>query len=127
AQPPAHLPHLLIEEATPEESTSPSIPTAMAIAHAAVSGTETEAIDLMPANEHQNVQNAGQPQPSQVIEVPDLVANGLVMVETIPEKIKSGEAEAGAESTLPQRRRKRPAPVSMAVHEEPMVQIETHK
>ncbi|MDE2365638.1 MAG: hypothetical protein KGM95_01740, partial [Betaproteobacteria bacterium] len=125
--PPAHLPHLLIEETTPEESTSPSIPAAMVTAQAAVSGTEAEAIvDLMPASKHQDVQNVGQPQPSQVAEVPSLVADGLVMVETIPEKIKPGEAEAGAESTLPQRRRRRPAPTPMVAHEEPMVQIETH-
>jgi len=68
-----------------------------------------------------------QPQPSPVLELSELVTNGLIMVETIPEKIKQSEPEGDAEPILPQRRRKRPQPIPMATHDEPMVQIETHK
>jgi ribonuclease E len=66
-----------------------------------------------------------QPRPAQIIELPDLVGSGLVMVETIPEKIKSGEAQAGTE--VSPRRRKRPLPTHVPLQDEPMVQIETHK
>lgn len=70
---------------------------------------------------------ASQPQPSPVPELPELVTNGLIMVETIPEKIKQNELEGDVEPILSQRRRKRAHPIPMATHEEPMVQIETHK
>ncbi|MGH8685010.1 MAG: Rne/Rng family ribonuclease [Nitrosospira sp.] len=63
-----------------------------------------------------------------VIESPNLVASGLIMIETIPEKIKPIETDAAGESALPERRRKRHAPAPVAEqHNEPLVQIETHK
>ncbi len=46
-----------------------------------------------------------------VIEPLNLVASGLIMIETQPEKIKTAEAEAATESALPQRRRKRTPPL----------------
>ncbi len=119
-QPPADL---LVEETTAEELTSSPTSAATIAAQVEVSGTDKEAIDTMPASRRQDIQ---QPQPSHVIEVPDPVTNGLIMIETIPEKIKPGEIEASAESTLP-RRRKRPPVLPAVTHEEPMVQIETHK
>ncbi|MEP6879920.1 MAG: ribonuclease E/G, partial [Nitrosospira sp.] len=60
-------------------------------------------------------------------EPPDLVASGLVMIETIPEKIKPIEADVAGESALAERRRKRPPPAPVVEHDEPLVQIETHK
>jgi ribonuclease E len=66
-----------------------------------------------------------QPLPSQIIELPDLRASGLVMVETIPEKLKPGESDAGTEMT--RRRRKQHLPVQIPEQDEPLVQVETHK
>ncbi|SEK91056.1 Rne/Rng family ribonuclease [Nitrosovibrio tenuis] len=124
AQLPADLPaHLLSEEITSEKLISSPVPATTITAQVEVSGTDEESGDLLPASQHQDVQ---QPQPSAGIEVPDLAVTGLVMVETLPERIKPSDTEAGAESILPQRR-KRPAPVPVVEHDEPMVQIETHK
>jgi ribonuclease E len=91
--------------------------------HLAAPGQEREAGKTGETAETREAKEAE----SSVIEFPDLVANGLIMVETIPEKIKQGETGAEAESTLPQRRRKRPQPVPLSTRDEPMVQIETHK
>ncbi len=72
---------------------------------------------------------AEQPRQVQVIELPDLVASGLVMVETVPEKIKLSEAEpdTDTDTEIAQRRRKRPSPTQIPADDEPMVQVETHK
>jgi ribonuclease E len=74
---------------------------------------------------------AEQPRQVQVIELPDLVASGLVMVETVPEKIKLSEAEpdtdTDTDTEIAQRRRKRPSPTQIPAHDEPMVQVETQK
>jgi ribonuclease E len=94
--------------------------------HLAAPGKEREAGETTEIKEEREAKEAESPA-SSVIELPDLVANGLIMVETIPEKIKQGETGAEAESTLPQRRRKRPQTVPLSTHDEPMVQIETHK
>jgi ribonuclease E len=67
------------------------------------------------------------PQRSDVIEPLNLVASGLIMIETQPEKIKTAEAEAATESALPQRRRKRTPPPPVVNQDEPLVQVETHK
>ncbi len=124
-----------IKESVPEKSVFP-FPVAKAAAQVEFPESNKEVSDLTSpgeaweigekseTREHQEVQ---QPQPASVIESPDLVANGLVMVETIPEKIKQNETKAEAESTLPQGRRKRPPAMPVIAHEEPMVQIETHK
>jgi ribonuclease E len=73
-------------------------------------------------------QQAQLPQRSNVVEPLNLVASGLVMVETQPEKIKPAEADNGAgESSLPQRRRKRTPPSPVVNQDEPLVQVETHK
>jgi ribonuclease E len=63
----------------------------------------------------------------QITEPSDLVASGLVMIETIPEKIKPIEADVAGESATVERRRKRPPPAPAVEHDEPLVQIETHK
>ncbi|WP_025040576.1 Rne/Rng family ribonuclease [Nitrosospira briensis] len=67
------------------------------------------------------------PQRSPAIEPLNLVASGLIMIETQPEKIKTAETEAAVESALPQRRRKRTPPPPVVNQEEPLVQVETHK
>jgi ribonuclease E len=67
------------------------------------------------------------PQRSDVIEPLNLVASGLIMIETQPEKIKTAETEAAVESALPQRRRKRTPPPPVVNQDEPLVQVETHK
>ncbi|MDN5935998.1 MAG: Rne/Rng family ribonuclease [Nitrosospira sp.] len=72
-------------------------------------------------------QKPGQSQSSQEAGPPDLVANGLIMIETIPEKIKPIETDAAGEPKRPERRRKRPSPEPVVQQDEPLVQIETHK
>ncbi|WON73259.1 Rne/Rng family ribonuclease [Nitrosospira sp. Is2] len=67
------------------------------------------------------------PKPPPVIEPLDLVASGLVMVETIPEKIKPVEPGSAEEPLLPQRRRKRVPSAPAVEPDEPLVQVETHK
>ncbi|HET7061637.1 MAG TPA: Rne/Rng family ribonuclease [Nitrosospira sp.] len=66
-----------------------------------------------------------QPLPSPIIELPDLRASGLVMVETVPEKLKPAESDAGTE--VAPRRRKQHLPVQIPDQDEPLVQVETHK
>jgi ribonuclease E len=124
-----------IEETAPEKSVLP-FPVATATAQVEFPESNKEVSDLTSSGEAWETgekretrehQEAQQPQPASVIELPDLVANGLIMVETMPEKIKQNETQAEAESTLPQRRRKRPPAMPVITHEESMVQIETHK
>ena len=120
------------EETAPDTSVLP-FPTATATSHTEISDKDEEARDstshLASPGEKRETRETKEtePQPSSVIELPEPIANGLVMVETIPEKIKQSESKAEAESTLPQTRRKRPQPVPLASQDEPMVQIETHK
>jgi ribonuclease E len=67
------------------------------------------------------------PKPAPVIEPLDLVASGLIMVETIPGKIKPVEPDVAEEPLSQQRRRKRIPPVPAVQQDEPLVQVETHK
>jgi ribonuclease E len=122
------------EETAPDTPVLP-FPAATATSHTEISDKDEEARDstshLASPGEKRETRETREtketePQPSSVIELPEPIANGLVMVETIPEKIKQSESKAEAESTLPQRRRKRPHPVPPASQDEPMVQIETH-
>jgi ribonuclease E len=78
----------------------------------------------VPASEPQQGQL---PQRSNVVEPLNLVASGLIMIETQPEKIKPAEANDGAGESLPQRRRKRTPPSPVVNQDEPLVQVETHK
>ena len=80
--------------------------------------------ELLAAAHEQEAQPHG---PSQVIKPLDLVASGLIMVETIPEKIKSAEPDLAEEQLLLQRRRKRTPPPPAMEKDEPLVQVETHK
>lgn len=66
-------------------------------------------------------------QAPQVTESPNLAESGLIMIETIPDKIKPVEADAAEEPTLAEPRRKRSTPTPSVEHNEPLVQIETHK
>jgi ribonuclease E len=67
------------------------------------------------------------PKQAQVIEPLDLVASGLIMVETIPGKIKPVEPDVAEEPLSQQRRRKRIPPAAAVQQDEPLVQVETHK
>ena len=80
--------------------------------------------ELLAAAHEQEAQPHG---PSQVIKPLDLVASGLIMVETIPEKIKSAEPDLAEEQLPLQRRRKRTPPPPAMEKDEPLVQVETHK
>lgn len=60
-------------------------------------------------------------------ETPNLAESGLIMIETTPEKIRPTEANVVDEPGPAERRRKRPAPTPLVEHDEPLVQIETHK
>ena len=83
--------------------------------------------ELLGAAQEQEVQPHQPHGPSQVIQPLDLVASGLIMVETIPEKIKSAEPDLAGEQLPPQRRRKRTPPPPAMEKDEPLVQVETHK
>jgi ribonuclease E len=64
--------------------------------------------------------------PAHALEPLNLVASGLIMIETIPGKQMAPE-EQGAEESIPEGRRKRkPAPPRVTLPDEPLVQIETH-
>jgi ribonuclease E len=64
--------------------------------------------------------------PAHAPEPLNLVASGLIMIETIPGKQMAPE-EQGAEESIPEGRRKRkPAPPRVTLPDEPLVQIETH-
>ncbi|SCY69090.1 RNAse E [Nitrosospira sp. Nl5] len=87
-------------------------------------GAPTATLELITGSEPQE---SMQIQPPSVIEPPDLVESGLIMIETVPEKIKPVETDAAGESMLPERRRKRPSPAPVVEQDEPLVQVETHK
>ena len=82
------------------------------------------AIEVTSGSERQNPVQSPPPLLSEPL---DLAASGLVMIETIPEKIKLDETGAAGDSTLTERRRKRPSSAPVVEHDEPLVQIETHK
>lgn len=65
--------------------------------------------------------------PTPAIEPLNLAASGLIMIETLPEKVKPAESGAGGEPAPAQRRRKRTPPPTVMEQDEPLVQIETHK
>jgi ribonuclease E len=64
--------------------------------------------------------------PAHALEPLNLVASGLIMIETTPGKQLSPD-EQGAEESIPEGRRKRkPPPPRVTLPDEPLVQIETH-
>ncbi len=65
-------------------------------------------------------------QPASTPEPLNLAASGLIMIETVPEKVKPIEATALEQPALPKRQREKPVS-SPPVEQEPLVQIETHK
>lgn len=65
-------------------------------------------------------------QPAPTPEPLDLAASGLIMIETVPEKVKPIEVTALEQPLLPKRQREKPVS-SPPVEQEPLVQIETHK
>ncbi|MCX7184808.1 MAG: Rne/Rng family ribonuclease [Nitrosospira sp.] len=67
--------------------------------------------------------------PRQAASTPEplnLAASGLIMIETVPEKVKLIETTALEQPVLPKRQREKPVS-SLPVEQEPLVQIETHK
>ncbi len=122
---------LLVQESVPEPAAAnaPASVTAMLEPlKGEVAGTQNgipaPALEATFAPEEQE---SPQRQTSHVTEPPDLVESGLIMIETIPEKIKPVEADATEEPALAERPRKRSAPAPLVEHDEPLVQIETHK
>ena len=94
----------------PAATNAPAAPVTATLEPLQVEVARTE--DSIPAAAIE-VTSASEPQESlqltspQITEPPDLVASGLVMIETIPEKIKPIEADVAGESALAERRRKR--------------------
>ena len=74
---------------------------------------------------HALVPNVPQRPPS-TPEPLNLATSGLIMIETIPKKIKQIEAIAPEEPAQPKQQRERPRSPPEAEHD-PLVQIETHK
>ncbi|SCY06787.1 Rne/Rng family ribonuclease [Nitrosospira sp. Nsp13] len=87
-------------------------------------GSPAPALETTSAPE---LRESPQHQAPQVTESPNLAESGLIMIETIPEKIKPVETDAAEEPTLTEPRRKRSTPPPLVEHNEPLVQIETHK
>lgn len=79
---------------------------------------------MVPVPEQEDIRSSPR---SQAIEPLNLVASGLIMIETQPEKKKTAETEMAVESAPPQRRRKRTPPPPAANQDEPLVQVETQK
>lgn len=78
-----------------------------------------------PVVTHVPVPNVPQQLPS-TPEPLNLAMSGLVMIETIPKKIKQIEVIAAEEPAQPKQRRERSIPPP-EVELDPLVQIETHK
>ncbi|HKX52807.1 MAG TPA: Rne/Rng family ribonuclease [Nitrosospira sp.] len=75
----------------------------------------------------QEGQQAGPPQQPAATQSLDLSAAGLIMIETLPEKIRPAETDAEGEVVQAQPRRKRTPPPQVMEQHEPLVQVETHK
>lgn len=94
----------------------------MAIPHAKIEQEE------IPAQEGQQAEPPQQPtqQPGATPSL-DLSAAGLIMIETLPEKIRPAETEAEGEAMKAQPRRRRTPPPAVIEQHEALVQVETHK
>ncbi|MCC2680915.1 MAG: RNAse [Nitrosospira multiformis] len=75
----------------------------------------------------QEGQQAEPPQQSGATPSLDLSAAGLIMIETLPEKIRPAETEAEGEAMKAQPRRRRTPPPPVIEQHEALVQVETHK
>jgi len=119
---------MLLESVGVEKAEKPGAAEEAKAAKAAETQREEPATDV---NELLSAAQGQEPQPhhgpAQAMKPLDLVASGLIMVETIPEKIKSAEPDLAEEQSLPQRRRKRTPPPPAMEKDEPLVQVETHK
>ena len=65
--------------------------------------------------------------PAHAPEPPNLVASGLIMIETAPGKRMSADEHVAEESVPEGRRKRKPAPSRIVAPDEPLVQIETQK
>ena len=115
---------ILLESAGIEKAEKPEAAEEAKAAETQQEKSAAHVAELLSAAQGQEAQPH---RPSQVIKPLDLVASGLIMVETIPEKIKSTEPDLAEEQLLPQRRRKRTPPPPAMEKDEPLVQVETHK
>jgi ribonuclease E len=75
----------------------------------------------------QERQQAEPPQQPKAMQSLDLSAAGLIMIETLPEKIRPAETEAEGEAMKAQPRRKRTPPPPVIEQHESLIQVETHK
>jgi ribonuclease E len=117
----------LVETAGAEKAENPEAVETVETVEADETQREKPATQLGEDRSPTEGQEHSPPKPSRVIEPLDLVASGLVMVETIPQKIKPIEQGLTEESPVPQRRRKRIPPTPAVEQDEPLVQVETHK
>jgi ribonuclease E len=114
-----------VEAATgvPKDDTSKVLVSAleMPMPHAETAEIEQEEV------REQEGQQAEPPQQPRATQSLDLSAAGLIMIETLPEKIKPAETEAEGEAMKAQPRRKRTPPPPVIEQHESLIQVETHK
>ena len=92
-------------------------------------GAETVPVEANPAAEatvSMTDQKESLAAPRHEPEPLDLSENGLVMIETLPEKLKPALNDEEAETALPPRRRRQTPPAAQD-QQEPLVQVETQK
>ena len=117
----------------PEQSLSaPSVPPLLLTdASGGVRKAEGVAIENEGSDKTPEVTTASAQQaagkPAHALEPPNLVASGLIMIETVPGKRISADEHIAEESVPEGRRKRKPAPPREATPDEPLVQIETHK
>jgi ribonuclease E len=114
-----------VEAATgvPKDDTSRVPVSALEMAMPPAETAEIEQEEV-PAQEGQQAEPPQQPGATQSL---DLSAAGLIMIETLPEKIRPAETEAEGEAMKAQPRRKRTPPPPVIEQHESLVQVETHK
>ena len=101
-----------------DTSRAPASPLEKIVPHAE---TEQEEVRVQEGQQAELLQQPGDTQSL------DLSAAGLIMIETLPEKIRPAETDVEGEVMQAQPRRKRTPPPPVIEQHEPLVQIETHK
>lgn len=123
SEPPVSEPPVEAARSVPEDDTSRVLVSALEMAMPRAETAEIEQEEV-PAQEGQQAEPPQQPGATQSL---DLSAAGLIMIETLPEKIRPAEAETEAEAMKAQPRRKRTPPPPVIEQHEALVQVETHK
>ena len=120
------VPELPVEATiTPKDDTPKVLVSALEKAMPRAETAEIEQEEVRRQEGHQ----AEPPQQPEATQPLDLSAAGLIMIETLPEKIRSAETEAEGEGEAMkvQPRRKRTPPPPVIEQNESLVQVETHK